>query len=606
MKKTLQITSALFLSFFTVSHAQTSGGPDAYGYTWKTNLDPQGPAYNWIDITSKPNAQQVFGLSDDNTAGSFAIGFPFHFYWYDVTQFWIGSNGYVGFTNGQLSANFPTIPSTAAPNNFLACMAADLLFTATNGAECWKWTSAANDTLIVTWKNVPFWDATNPPGIGNNTFQVILSAADSSITYQYLNQSGTPAQVTSVVGIENNSGTLGLQYLSNAYPTTGTAIKFYYPSSTTYAVSDASTAFNGNNETGGVFISKNGTPLPMVTEVKNTGNQTLPSFNVFSRVVNAGNVIQVQDNSTVLGLSPGQTQLITMSQKFNATAAGIFRFLTNTQLTGDATPSNDQKIQEVVVVDTTVASIKLSYDNGVEAGTGGWSWSGGEGGVGVYFVPPFYPFKVTDVLAYIVDDPNAVGYSMLIFDDSGVASAPGTFLDSIYVAPTSVSPGAFNTTTLATPITINSGGVYVVWNMTGIGCALGTNRVAPFCNRGFEYINGAWAPHRNREIEDLMINIKGEALPSVGIHENTMGNYFGNFYPNPSKDFVSIDCHVKSSEIMLCNLIDLQGKTIRTFPVNPIADRVTLNVQHLDNGIYFCQFVTGGRSVTKKLIISGK
>ena len=604
MKKYVLLACVMTM-FFGVK-AQTTGGPDAYGYTWKTNLAPQGPVFNWIDITTKPTAQQVNGLSDDNNVGSFPIGFPFHYYWYNVTQFWIGSNGYIGFTNGQLSANFPTIPSTAQPNNFLAGMASDLLFTATNGAECWRWNSPTNDTLIVTWKNVPFWDQANPPGVGNNTFQIILSAVDSSITYQYQNQSGTPAQVTSVVGIENNSGTLGLQYMANAYPTTGTAIKFYYPDVTTYAVNDASTMFNGNNETAGIFLSKNGAQYPMVTEVKNTGNQTLPSFNVFSRVINAANAIQVQDNSTVLGLTPGQTQAVTMTQKFNPTAAGIFRFLTNTQLTGDATPSNDQKIQEVVVVDTTTASIKLSYDNGVEAGTGGWSWSGGEGGVGVYFVPPFHPFKLTDVLAYIVDDPNAVGYSMLIFDDTGLNSTPGTLLDSIFVAPTAVSPGTFNTTTLANPITINSGGVYVVWNMTGIGCALGTNRVAPFSNRGFEYISGAWASHRNREIEDLMINIKGEVLPGVGLSENKLEDSFGNFYPNPSHDFASIDYRIHTSESIICSVYDVQGKIIRAFPVNPVGNRIILDIHNLENGVYFCQFMVGGKAVTKKLTVSGR
>ena len=155
--------------------------------------------------------------------------------------------------------------------------------------------------------------------------------------------------------------------MANAYPTTGTAIKFYYPANTTYAVSDASTMFNGNSENAGIFLSKNGASYPMVTEVKNTGNQNLNAFNVFSRVVNTANAIQVQDNLTTNTLTPGQTQQITMTQQFNPVNPGIFRFITNTQLTGDATPSNDQKIQEVNVVDTTTASIRLSSDNGVEA-----------------------------------------------------------------------------------------------------------------------------------------------------------------------------------------------------------------------------------------------
>jgi hypothetical protein len=603
-KNLLKGLAVLFLSSSILS-AQTSGGPDAYGYVWKTNLDPQGPTYNWIEITNLPGVQLVSGLSDDNTVGPFAIGFPFHYYWYDVSQFWIGSNGYVGFTNGQLSANFPTIPSTANPQNFLAGMASDLFFNSTNGAECWRYTTPDNDSLIVSWKTVPFWDATNTQGIGSNTFQIIITTVDSSITYQYQVQTGTPAQVTSVVGIENNSGNIGLQYMANAYPTAGTAIKFYYPANTTYAVSDASTNYNGNSETAGIFLSKNGAQFTMTTEVKNSGNQPLNPFNVFSRVVNTANAIQVQDNATTNALGVNQSQQISMAQKFNPANVGIFRFLTNTQLSGDATPSNDQKIQELVVVDTTVASIRLSFDNGVEAGAGGWSWNGGDGGVGTYFIPPFHPCKLTDVMAYIVDDPSASGYSMLVFDDSGPNGAPGNLLDSIYVSPGTVTPGTFVTTPVTTPLTITSGGVYVVWNMTGPGCVLGTNRVLPYSNRTFEYISGAWAPHRNREIEELMINIKIEKLPDVGFNENHFENSFGNFYPNPSSDVVSLRCNLADNkEKVLCEVYDLQGKLIQALPVSNTAGKISLNVNHLENGIYSCKFYVDNTSLTRKMVIT--
>ncbi|MBK8415291.1 MAG: hypothetical protein IPL22_12885 [Bacteroidetes bacterium] len=149
-----------------------------------------GPAYNWIDLTTASGAVQVTGLADDNIKGPFAVGFPFHYYWYDVTTFRVGSNGYLGFSNIPVAHPFPIIPSPAGLQNYLAVMTSDLTFTDPGGAplsgvECWYWTSPGNDSLVVSYLNVPFWDPVAPGYTGSNTFQVILSNVDSSITYQY-------------------------------------------------------------------------------------------------------------------------------------------------------------------------------------------------------------------------------------------------------------------------------------------------------------------------------------------------------------------------------------------------------------------------------------
>ncbi|MBC7861986.1 MAG: hypothetical protein IAF38_03375, partial [Bacteroidia bacterium] len=126
MKKFLTL---LLISLFInqTIKAQTSGGPDAYGYIWRDSNDPLGPTYNWIDVIAK-GGTQVGSLSDDNSVGSYNMGFSFHYYWYDVSSYWIGSNGYLGFTSGQLSSVFAAIPSTAGSQNFLAALGADLLF----------------------------------------------------------------------------------------------------------------------------------------------------------------------------------------------------------------------------------------------------------------------------------------------------------------------------------------------------------------------------------------------------------------------------------------------------------------------------------------------
>lgn len=600
----------LMLAFAAnLSQAQTSGGPDTYGYIWRDSNDPLGPTYNWIDILPLPGVSEVRFLADDNIQGSFPIGFPFHYYWYDVTQFWVGSNGYIGFTNGQISHPFPMIPNTAAPQNFLAIMMSDLIFDPANSAKCWRWTNAAADTLIVSYIDVPFWDAGSAGGVGLNTFQVILSAVDSSITYQYKVQTGMPANLASFasIGIENNSGNIGLQHSYNMLPPVNYAIKYYYPSNTTFAVSDASTSYNDNDETGGLFLSRNGQQFTMVSEIKNTGNQNLASFNVFQRVVNTSGTIQAQNNTMSNALTPSQTQVITGTNKFNPTTAGTFRFITNTQLPMDATPSNDQKVQELRVVDTTTTTTRLSFDNGVEAGLGGLTWQGGAGGAGIYFIPPFYPCKVTEVHAYIVADPMFVGCSFKIYDDNGLGGGAGTLLDSTYLAPGSIITGSFNTVTLATPIQVNSGGVYVAWVMAGDGIALGQNQVMPVSNRTFEILGNTWAQYRYRETEDLMINISIQKLPIIGIQESELNKSIGNFYPVPASYSAALDYNFdKAVDKIAYEIYDVQGKLVDKKDLNLsfTNGKLVVNVETLPNGLYSCRIMAGDSSVVRKFIVS--
>ncbi len=99
--KTILLTSlALILSINL--YAQTSGGPDAFGYVWRDSNDPNGPAFNWIDITSMPGAVQITGLTDDNTVGPFPIGFSFDYYTGSSSQFWVGSNGNIRLSSPAL------------------------------------------------------------------------------------------------------------------------------------------------------------------------------------------------------------------------------------------------------------------------------------------------------------------------------------------------------------------------------------------------------------------------------------------------------------------------------------------------------------------------
>ena len=134
----LVIFCAITLNTFALS-----GGPDAYGYTWRDSNAPNGPVYGWIDIAGIPGAIDVKPLGDDNTVGALQIGFPFHYYWYDVTQVWVGANGFIAFGNDNLASPFHTIPNQLQPQNFVAAMLSDLSFDGVaNPGQCWLWIAA--------------------------------------------------------------------------------------------------------------------------------------------------------------------------------------------------------------------------------------------------------------------------------------------------------------------------------------------------------------------------------------------------------------------------------------------------------------------------------
>lgn len=615
MRKTLLTMAAIFMS--ATLFAQTSGGPDAYGYVWRNSSHPQGPTFNWIDIDNLPGTVTVTGLADDNIRGPYVLPFTFQYYWYQPSKFWVGSNGYIGFTNVSVAHPFPVIPQPTLINDYLAAMTTDLTFTDNNsqpvpGASCKYWVSPGNDSLIVTWQNVPFWDVTPQGYSGLNTFQAILTSTDSSITYQYLNQTGASASTASFVttGIENNSGNIGLQVLYNIYPTSGTAVKFYAPATTTLQINDAATLYCNNTSNGGLFLSRNGGAYVSEAEVANTGNQPLAAFNVYSRVVNSTNQIQVRDTVPVTNLSPGQTQQITFPDTWvPAGNAGVYRHITETQLAGDATPSNNQRVLELQVVDTTQVSILLSFDNGVELGTGGLSWTGGAGGAAMHFVPPFTPCIITKVRYYIAANAQGFGFHALVFDDSGPNGEPGVKLDSVFVPGTSVIIGGWNEVFLTQPLLISSGSFYVAWMMGGDGISIGQNQITPISNRTYEILGAAsitnnWADYRYREIEEVMINAYIEKF--VGIDENGLETSMVSVYPNPVSTQATVAYATESKSKLSYSLYAFNGQLVEAKTIGYVngSGTCSLDVSALDAGIYLLSINIGNQTIQKKISVT--
>lgn len=619
MKKALQLI-VIFLSLSGFANAG-SGGPDAYGYIWRDNLDPQGPTYNWVDILSKPGRVLVERLSDDNTQGPFQMNFNFHYYWYDVNQFWVGSNGYIAFQSCQLSVPLPMIPNTSLPQDYIAAMAADLNFDGTgNPGQCYYWISPNNDSLVVSWLNVPFWDQLAPSFQGNNTFQIILSTVDSSITFQYQQQTGTYGGGNSPylsAGIENINGGIGLQSMLNptgggsGYFVTPYAVKFTYPASSSFQALDASTLYNDNPTNGGRFLS-NQTPNPWVmnSEIKNAGNVNLNPFNVYSYVATSvggfTGTIEVDDTVTAAAMLPQATLNIAMNETFSPQFDGTYLQVTRTLYPGDIAPSNDSATLELVVVDTMNGPVRLAFDDGFNNGFG-LNWLGNQGGAGVQFVPPFYPCKLTTVHVYIQSNVNLSGFYMSIFDDNGGQGSVGTRLDSIYVPAASYTAPIWVDIPLTTPIIINSGSFYVSWNMDGAGITLGTNITGPFSNRTFEVLGNAWAIWRNRQIEDLMINATIDTVNiPVGISSLSPEDGMGEFYPNPSASLstISVDMTGTGDHSLVTQLYSSDGKLMieNHLKILPgMKNQISLDLTGLKSGLYFCKLFSESKNATRRI-----
>jgi hypothetical protein len=194
----------------------TAGGPDNFGYRWFDSQEPDGPRFNWVEISDRG---QTLNMGDEDNQGPFALGFTMPFYDSTISSIRICSNGFLAINSGISDYHNTVVPDNSDPNGIMPIFWNDL--NPTLGGEIFFYTNNV-DSAIVTWEAIPHF--------GNNgiyTFEVILTS-DGNISYQYLSMVGNLNQYTT--GIENQDGTTGLQVACNQqYLSDSLAVKFLYP-----------------------------------------------------------------------------------------------------------------------------------------------------------------------------------------------------------------------------------------------------------------------------------------------------------------------------------------------------------------------------------------
>lgn len=145
-------------------------------------------------------------LSDDAVSAALPIGFTFNFFGQDYTQFYIGSNGLIAFTNTSVGASFNStlypqaIPNSSNPNNLIALFWTDLN-PATGGTITYFTTGTLpNRKLIVYYNNLNRYGSTTNKASGR-----IELYEGSNIIEMYIDNLSAG---TNTMGLENAAGSL--------------------------------------------------------------------------------------------------------------------------------------------------------------------------------------------------------------------------------------------------------------------------------------------------------------------------------------------------------------------------------------------------------------
>ena len=524
----------------------SSGGPDNWGYIY-VDSDPPAPTitYSWIDLeTTGWVVDTVAGLGDDNVVGPFPIGFDFPYYWYDVNEFYIGSNGDISFSDNMLeAAPFVQYPALARPNDVLGPFTDDLEFGSPSApqAMCRYATNPGGDTLVIDYLNVPFWAYPTPTG--NNTFQIILSQPDSTIRYQYFEQTGSgSSSATRSVGWEDMVGHWGYSYLFGLNPPqndihAGLAIAIYDTATAEPPFKDVAVVAVMTENSGG-FFTKAGEPLDIWADIGNVGNVTATNFDVQATVRDVGGGTVLQNTQTVVLLNAGQVQTVNFTT-WTPTLDGLFTITVETLLGDDENPANDEIIVECHVI--TLPATFDYCDDIIETAT---AWNGPGSGWANYFVPPQDSVRIARYEVFINSGTACTGcLELYVCDDNGPGGLPGDTLAADAVDYDAGQGWYGADITPKVEITDGSGFYIFYVQVEDSNPYSGKDLSPPFGRQGWEY-TGSFAPDRDLFTEDIAIRCDVEpwSVPDVLVtidefQRTTVRGSQGVTPPNASLDF---------------------------------------------------------------------
>jgi hypothetical protein len=585
----------------------SSSSPDNYGYTWVDNHNGGSPVFNWIDITTI--GTQVVGLVDDNVVGPFSLGFDFPFYWYEVSSTNIGANGFISFTSMQsYSQDFAPIPSTSAPNDMIVPLACDLDFGTIPGGACYYYTNNA-DSFIVSWINVPEWRE-NPVSGTEHTFQLILCATDSSITFQYGPQVGdwqNPDGATSI-GIEDLFGRIGINYLSNLQPpshvpTNGMVVRIHPEPDPAFEYKDIAMDGAMNPTSGAIFCPVNQPMTPLVY-VKNGGTIDVDDIPINCKMKMAPNPNPVYNQTiTIEHLDAGESMTLEFPLDYTPDQVGVHTIVFKSNLQEDDFYWNNADTIEMRSYQFD-PDFEFTYADTAYQPS---SWAGGDGGFANEFIAPEM-IEITEIGVFMWDDNTPCYIYIMPADEYGNPNEASI----LFGDTTAINDSAWAYVDVPERVTFNKDEKFFIAALSGgEGWAIGQDTGYPLSHRGWENV-GSYTPSRDRGTVDIAI--KFTAQPTTGIADNDprpISFGLNQNYPNPFNATTEITFNTESNGNVVLDVYNIAGQKIKTLvndQFNAGSHRVIWNGSNdngdiVSSGVYFYKMSFNSKTETKKMVL---
>jgi subtilisin family serine protease len=157
-------------------------------------------------------AGTVLPLTGDDASVQVSLPFPFTFYGQTYSTAHVATNGFLNFLAPNATFGNSAIPSTFAPNAGIYPFWDDLFVDGAASVRTQLLGAAPSRQFVIEWRNVHFFgDATR-----RVDFEVVLNENGQILTqYRNIASDGREKGNSATIGIENESGTVALQYSFN-------------------------------------------------------------------------------------------------------------------------------------------------------------------------------------------------------------------------------------------------------------------------------------------------------------------------------------------------------------------------------------------------------